>query len=254
MHLLLCGATLCISLVVYICNMSCLKAVFKPSQILLKQRLVPSRNKQHIGIIITLVHLAVYTVLFGLLIFNIFNGIKHNKTMFVNRMMCILIPGLCILAKWLGIRINGRHYLSIFENLNSNIFNTQNKILNRHLQLAERICGLLLRYFAITTGVLFLVSCGLPIALKTQPMVPCPIDIGKYQIIYNLLHLPLTVYFAINSPCLDVLLMSLLAICIAELEILKEQLIGLEDCDSNTRPKEEHTLRECVALHKMIIE
>ncbi|KAK9703328.1 7tm Odorant receptor [Popillia japonica] len=48
--------------------------------------------------------------------------------------------------------------------------------------------------------------------------------------------------------------MSLLAICIAELEILKEQLIGLEDCDSNTRPKEEHTLRECVALHKMIIE
>lgn len=238
--------------------MNCLKIILKPTRILLIQGLVPSGNKKHVRILKTILHCVVYILLFSLLTLNVIKGIRLNKVMFVNRMICLIIPGLNILAKWLGIRINEGHYVSILGNLMSDIFNTRNEILNRHLQSVERISRLLFRYFAITTGALFLAACVLPILLKTQPLVPCPVDIGQYQIFYNILHFPFTLYFAINSPCLDALFMSLLAICITQLTILQEQLIRLEDfdaCNTNTHSKElDYTLRKCVNLHKMIIE
>lgn len=239
-------------------NMHCLEVVAKPTSILLKQGLLPSRHKQKLWILKTTLHCLLYFLVLSLLILNILKGIRLNKPMFVNRMIAFILPGLNLLAKFLGIRKNGKHYLLLVENLKSDIFNIRNKKLNKHIQVVERISGLVLRYFAMIVGVLILVAAVLPILINTEPLIPCPVDIGKYAILYNIFHLPFILYFAINSLCYDILLMSLLGICIAQLKILEERLGNLKDfisIDVNKTLKELEyaSLGECITLHKMII-
>lgn len=238
--------------------MNCLQVVSKPSWILLKLGLLPSKNKQKMWLLKTISHCLLYTFMLSLLILNILKGIRLNKAMFVNRMISLFIPGLNLLAKFLSIRKNDIYYLSALENLKSDIFNIRNKKTNQHIQLAEKISTLLLRYFAITISAIVFAACVLPIAIKTEPLIPCPIYIGKYVIFYNILHFPFIVYFAINTSCFDVLYMTLLGICIAQLTILEERLVSLENIDVGDINKAsrdvEEALRECIALHKMIIE
>lgn len=194
----------------------------------------------------------------SVLILNIIKGIKLNKPMFINRMIWIVIPLINFLAKLIALHKNKKYYLFVIQNLKSDSFNTQDKQLNQHILLIEKISGLMWKYFGLTIGVMYLVSCVLPVVVDIEPLMPCPVNIGKYDTFYRILHLTFTFYYAINSPGCDLLLMSLLGICIAQLSILKERLIGLRGSDTETvnamSVHVEKTLRECIALHKVINE
>ncbi|KAK9686258.1 7tm Odorant receptor [Popillia japonica] len=203
-----------------------------------------------------MLHFIVNSATLSVLVLNIVKGIRLNKPMFINRMIWIVIPLINFLAKLLAIHKNKKYYLLVIKNLKSDIFNIQDKKLRQHILLIERISELMWKYFALTIGVLYLVSCVFPVVMDTEPLMPCPVDIGRYDILYRVLHLAFTFYYAVNSPGCDLLLMSLLGICIAQLSILKERLTGLSNSNNGEEisPPVDKTLSECVALHKMINE
>lgn len=238
--------------------MNCFHVISISRRILLKQGLLPSRNKRKLRILKMMLHCLMYTIALSVLLINIIKGIRQHNPMFVNRMMCIVIPMLNILAKWLAILKNEKYYLSVLVMLKSDIFNTSDNKLSRHILLVEKISRLMSRYFIVTIGALFLVAGVLPIITEIEPLMPCPVDIGQYRILYNILHMPVAFYFAINSIGFDLLLMSLLGICVGELSILEERLVGLEN--SNARnvnvisSNVQKALNECLVLHQMINE
>ncbi|GJQ66207.1 hypothetical protein Trydic_g4265 [Trypoxylus dichotomus] len=56
-------------------------------------------------------------------------------------------------------------------------------------------------------------------------IIPTPFEMGKYDVIYKAMHVVMCVYLGLNSTSFDVLYMTLLGICIAQLYILEEMLM-----------------------------
>lgn len=238
--------------------MYCLDVISKPRWILLKEGVLPSHNNPKLRILKLALHYVVFLVTLSILILNILKGIRLNKPMFINRMLWIIIPLINFVAKLLAVHKNEKHYLSALKSLKSVVFNIREKKLNQHILVIKKISSVISKCFLVIVTVLLLAASVLPIVVNIEPLMPCPIYIGQYDIIYRLLHLLITVYYAISSLGFDFLLMSLLGICIGELNILEKRLIGLDNPQSRNIDIScgniEQALMECIALHKMITE
>ncbi|GJQ66211.1 hypothetical protein Trydic_g4269 [Trypoxylus dichotomus] len=151
-------------------------------------------------------------------------------------MTCILIPMVNYWAKSFTLMVNKRCFQSILLDLGSNTLNAHSEILNEHIQFIYRTSRLLL---SLT--------------------IPAPFETGKYDIIYKIGHFFATGYLAFNTIGFDILFLTLLSLCVAQLNILEERLSnGLDDAedsceDRNRLGLEIHTiLREIVILHETV--
>ncbi|GJQ66210.1 hypothetical protein Trydic_g4268 [Trypoxylus dichotomus] len=114
-------------------------------------------------------------------------------------------------------------------------------------------------YFIVSLTAYILIGSFLPLLVDISLSIPAPFDTGKYDIIYKVAHFFATGYLAFNTLGLDMLFLTLLSICVAQLNILQERLSKvLEDarkeCKSNTKlTLEVHSiLRDIVILHETI--
>ncbi|KAK9730329.1 hypothetical protein QE152_g15295 [Popillia japonica] len=87
-------------------------------------------------------------------------------------------------------------------------------------------------------------------------MVPASFDTGRLDIVYKTAHLFTAVYLGFNSTALDIMYIVLMALCAAQLNILKERLSSiLKNNRVDAKDMDEvidGMLRNCVILHEAI--
>ncbi|GJQ66199.1 hypothetical protein Trydic_g4258 [Trypoxylus dichotomus] len=176
-------------------------------------------------------------------------------------MVCIVfIPTLIFVAKISTLFINKENYLWLLETLRGDVFNTHSESLNEHVQLVKQVGKVLLTYLAITMTVFLSIVSLLPLFINMDLLIPLPYRFDKFESYYKLCHLFITGYLCINSACLDLLFLSMLGLCMAELNILEERLSNilpdtLGKYESETFNLEflvEEYLVECIVLHDTI--
>ncbi|GJQ66728.1 hypothetical protein Trydic_g15859 [Trypoxylus dichotomus] len=187
---------------------------------------------------------------------NIINAIKDGDQVFLNQMICIIIPEINLVAKGLAIIVHRRRFLSLLDDLNSDPFNGHSDKLNIHIQLVHKFGGIMLRIFRTSIVVFLIIASVLPIVTNQHILIPSPIELGRFSILYEIVHLMFSTYMGINSICFDVLYVCIIAVCIAQLDILRDRLIHVyEDSIDTIQGKYRTTdelLVECVILHEMI--
>lgn len=234
-------------------KLSCIEAVSTTTSILLAEGLLPSANRHRFYPSKLIFHLIANALVVGVLITNILNGIRAGNATFINQMTCVLIPVVNLDAKSFTIFKNKNCFVSIMEDLKSDIFNTHSDKLNVHIQLVNKVSRLMSRYFMITMGVFVIFSCILPMMTNIRLLIPSPIDLGQLHILYEIMHFCCTTYLGINSTCFDVLYVSILGICIAQLNILETRLSNIYEESNKADINELDTiLSECIKLHDLI--
>lgn len=244
-------------------KINCIEPLVKVNRILSKEGLLPNgtgRKQIHI------VQLTLHTLLAGTaLLFMIINGINAIKTgngRALIHSVCTIMPGANLVVKLVVVLVKKETLLSLLGYLKSDVFNSHSDELNGYVRVVHGISELIWKYYIVViAGYVFVVG-ALPILLDTKTMqIPPPFDMGRYEILYKFLHVVICIYFGINSICLDVLFMSLIGLCIAQLYILEKRLIYvLEEVDrmcENRDPKEmslceERILKFCIILHESL--
>lgn len=152
--------------------------------------------------------------------------------------------------------------MSLLDYLRSDVFNSHSEELNVYVRFVYRISELMWKYYAVVIAAYLSVATIAPLAIDMKTMtIPPPFDMGKYGIVYKILHAILCTYLGLNSLCFDVLFMSLLGLCIAQLYILEKRLIHVfeeakETCENRDTKEmslcEEKTLKFCIVLHESL--
>ncbi|GJQ66212.1 hypothetical protein Trydic_g4270 [Trypoxylus dichotomus] len=192
--------------------------------------------------------------------FNIINEIRtKNFIKLLNWLTSLLIPAANYTAKGYTLIVNKKCFYEIVNDIENETFNSHSEKLNRHIQLICNISQILLRYFAFALGIYLAVRSFLPIVVDVGMIIPPPFDMGEYDILYRIFHFFATVNICVNTAGFDVLFLTLMAVCVAQLHILEDRLRRLyEDaleCSGSTgniNEIVETTLRECVILHNTI--
>lgn len=239
-------------------KVNCFYVISKATWIHLKQGLILSEELRIVEIFRSILHYIIHIFMLSILVLNINNGIKSQNVSLVNRMVCLLIPVSNLIAKALTLQKNRKCFLRLLEDLQSDAFNTHSEKSNTHIQFVDKIRALMLKYFMITIGVFLLVGSVLPVIINIDLLIPNPIRDGRYEVIYRILHFIGTTYFGFNSGCFDVLYVSLIAMCIAQLKILEEELVNIVGNSSEREFIElgngnlKERLKQCVVLHVTI--
>ncbi|KAK9730331.1 hypothetical protein QE152_g15297 [Popillia japonica] len=118
---------------------------------------------------------------------------------------------------------------------------------------------MLLVYFTMALTAYMIIGSFLPMFVNISLIIPAPFNFGDYDIIYQFAHFFATGYMAFNTLGLDMLYLTLLSLCVAQLNILGGRLTTvLEDAMQNCNNKEaivletSNILREIVILHDRI--
>lgn len=201
-----------------------------------------------------------------IIVLNIKNSLEINNVKLTNWMVCLLLPMENYVAKRLTLLVNKKCLISLLDILNSEVFNNHSEKQNRHIQMLNKISRLIFRYFAFTMTVSLTVFCLLPFIVDIKMMIPPPFETKQFEVVYKLLHFLSAFYLAVNTTGLDMFYMTLLGLGNAQLKILEERLLNLlEDSKQIQRLTEvvacdhidsitERILKDCIILHKMIIE
>lgn len=241
-------------------RISCVKTLENPKWILSKLGLWINSDSTAWERYKFVIGLCFNIALISLVCQNIINSINLKEIKLLNRMTCMLIEGLTYLAKLSTIILNKKCFESILADLDSEEFNTHNQTLNEHIQFIYKISKLLFGYFIITILTYLVFGTFLPMVVNVSPMVPAPFDTGKYDIVYRFILIILCNYMAFSSIGLDTLYLTLLSLCVAQLNILDGQLLeAVNDVAVKVKSKEvmrqkcHAALRETVRLHEGII-
>lgn len=238
-------------------RMSCINALSRTSWILLIEGLLPTEVLKRRQVLKLILHSLWAAFILNLMFHNIVNGIKANNFMLINRMVYVLMPVMTSFAKSVAVLTNKKCFISLLKDLRSNIFNRHSEKQNEHIQFVDKISKIMLRYFTITMGLFLSVACLLPIITNVRILIPSPYNLGRYEILYKILHFFVILYMGLNAACFDLLYLSLMGLCIAQLNILQENLtyplksaytLDSKIIDGNV----EECLRHCVILHEMI--
>lgn len=242
-------------------NARCDDVLSKSRRVLLKTGLWPTSKRTKYAIPKLIFNFIFHSTILTMIVCNIVDAKRRNDNTKLNWMMCVLCPVLTYIAKVTTISTNKIGFYSILDDLKSRTFNAHNGKLNEHIRQIDKISKLLLGY--LTTTVLAFSAAGsiLPIILQTEVMIfPAPMNLGKYSILYKIIHLFMTTYVSFNTVGLDVLYMSLLGLCRAQLDILEDRLSYiLEDVTNNRNDIEinvmmRYVVRECSILHDAVNE
>lgn len=191
--------------------------------------------------------------------YNTVIAIKTGDIDLINLMICVLIPAANYTAKGYTIIMNKRCLEDILADLESDAFNTHSLQLNKYLQLIHNTTKTFLKYFILTLTLYMSVRSILPMIVNVEMIVPAPVDMGNFDILYKIAHLFATASASFNTVAFDVLYLSLMSLCIAQLNILQEKLKGIFETVEESRRETENISRlvlrivkECVILHETI--
>lgn len=242
-------------------KISCVEAISKISDSLLLHGLLPTKKIKRYQLLKVILQIVFYFVVLNLIIKNIVNALRKSDMILLNRMVCaMLIPVSMLLAKVIAVFKNKHYFFIILEYLDSNIFNDHNEELNRNIQKIAYIARLILRYYTIVGAAYLSLSTFLPMVMDISLLLPMPYNIGKFNVYYKYIHLLVMVYLTFQSLYFDMLYLSLLGLCVAQVHILQ---MKLRDIFENSKEKAtlyavelnvitEEILKECVILHKLL--
>lgn len=194
-------------------------------------------------------------------IHNIINAIRSKNIPLFNWMTCILPVFLNWNMKIITLFKNRNVLFSILDDLRSTTFNVHSQELNKHIQRIDRISKLLAKYFEAAVVVFILIFCLMPFVTDIKLALPPSFNLGKYDVLYKMGHLFVTIYLGTSSVAYDILYMSFMTLCVAQLNILQDRLTNIyEDAKDRHRndvlkPVESllgEILQECVILHETI--
>ncbi|KAI4468382.1 chitinase [Holotrichia oblita] len=119
---------------------------------------------------------------------------------------------------------------------------------------------MLLKILAGVVAIYISVTGILPFIANTTMMIPPPIDVGKFSLLYKIVHILMVLYLGSNSICYDLLFMTLLGLCIAQQNILEQKLLHVYEEALKISIKDGHStvyiekqiLKHCVILHQTI--
>lgn len=164
-------------------------------------------------------------------------------------------------AKSWTLLSNKQCFFSILMDLESGIFNKHSEKLNEHIKFIYRVSRIIYRYFVLALFAYLLVGSFLPIIINIGLIIPSPFEDGPFDIYYRMYHFFATAYMAFNTVGFDVLYLTLISLCVAQLDILKERLSNVfqevklsYDEDGVGKKTPQQILKECVMLHQLINE
>lgn len=244
---------------------SCTAPLQKPRWLLEKSGLWPMECVTTYTIFKYFLNFFFDAIVLAIVLHNIVNAIDTQNINLLNWMTCVLLPLLNYYAKAVTLFVNRHQLRSILNDLACDTFNKHSEKLNRHVQSIYKISNLMIRYFAFVLTTFISIFGVLPILTNIRPIIPASFDAGKFTILYNIAHLFAVVFMGSISTAFDVLYMSFMALCSAQLDILKERLNNiLEDAKEffedvvykkqfyNIQNLTQHMLRDCVILHETI--
>lgn len=242
-------------------RINCGRTIEKPKFILSTSGVWPTAKTTIPTIFSIVFNLCFETMVLTIVTFNILDAIKYKQINLLNKMICIAIAVINYIAKTGTLTINKKCFLSIIEDLESDVFNGHSRKLNNHIHNIYNNCNLVFRYFAVVLVMYSLIGSILPMIVDIPLTIPVSFYRGKYQFQYKIFHFFFTALLSYNTIGLDILCLTLISVSIAQMDILQERLINvLEDCKETCGNKYflnlevERNLRECVILHKKIIE
>lgn len=247
----------------------CTDPIVKNLNILGKEGLLPSNNFKLTQILKITFHVIFFSLATAINVANIVNAIENGSDMELNRATCVLIPLTQLIFKGVTILINKEYFFLLLDDLKSDAFNSHSIKLNVHIEFVYKVSDLLQKYYTVAIGSFIFVVAILPFVSNMRLMMPAPFDMGKYMFFYKIIHFFMTVYLATNSISLDVMYMSLIALGIAQLNILHEKLVNvfkdsrtlsenkyvgedLEESDSKFAVTEQEILKQCIVHHEKI--
>lgn len=190
---------------------------------------------------------------------NIVNAAKLKDYGYLNRMTCLLAEDITYTAKWFTLMVNRKYFEAILLDIDSQAFNTHNETLNAHIEYICRTSRILLGYLVIVIAIYLTVGSILPIFLNISLVIPSPFESDVYDSVYMFAHLYMCCYLAIGVMGLDLLYLTLLSMCLAQLNILNGRLVKIAESIRATNELKMVTIvqnytivREIVRLHDAI--
>lgn len=190
---------------------------------------------------------------------NIVNAIKSKNIKLLNRMICMLISITNYIGKSSTLMVNKKCFESILLDLGSHIFNAHSEVLHEHIQFIYRRSRLFLRYFVMALTAYVTVGSFLPMVLNIGLMIPAPFDTGRFDFLYKIAHFFSTGYICFNTVGFDLLYLTLLSLCVAQLNILEARLQNvLEDATESYSSQKQidlvvkDILQDIIILHEKI--
>lgn len=240
---------------------SCLDVIDSPRWILTKNGLYPIKIITKSVILKLIINFILHISTYGIVIHNVFIALRTRNTTLLNWVTCVLLPMTNYYAKIATLIFRRTIFFSILDDLKSKEFNPRNKKLNENIQRVNTISKMLIRYFALSIGSCVIIFSFLPIVMNSLMMIPASFNTGRYDLLYKILHCIFTSYMSYTCFGVDILYMTLLGLCSAELDILHEKLLNtLNDsrniCNeyeaANIVIVEHIVLKECVFMHNKI--
>ncbi|GJQ66202.1 hypothetical protein Trydic_g4261 [Trypoxylus dichotomus] len=243
-------------------QMNCIEPVLKVTNILKRGGLYPNSTVTKAQLVQLIFHSCYYLLIVISLLMNVMKAVKARNEAELNRMICVVVPMVNLMAKIVTILLNEKYVLSIVEDLTSNTFNRHTEKLNDYIKSVYRISELMWKYYTLVIAAFLLITAVLPIMTNIETiMIPPPFDFGKYDVIYKIIHLITGIYLGVSSICYDSLFMMLMAICVAQLYILSDRLINIfqdaklswkNEINETVDNREMQIIKECIILHETI--
>lgn len=242
-------------------KINCIEPLRKTTRVLSKEGLLTETVIDELPVVRILLHVIFCVYTLTLLVCGLVQAVKTNNRIVLNRLICVFLSAITVFAKEFALLRNRKTFMSLMDDLNSDNFNRHSEQQNRHIQFIYRISQLTLRYYILVASAFLLVSCCLPFILDVEMLIPPPFEVKKFEFLYKLGQVVLIVYLEVNSVSCDVLYMSIMGLCIAQLNILEERLTNIfEDSIEINGTKlvdemsldAEKLLNECVILHEML--
>lgn len=242
-------------------KMNCIEPLMRVSNVLLREGLYPKEKLENLQLVKIILHFGFYALILSCVVMNGVDAVKTGNAMALNHATCIFFPTFNLAVKAMVVLRKRKYFLSLMEDLRSDVFNSHSEKLNEYVKFVHRTTELILRYYTIVMSAYVSITSVLPFVTNAKMMIPPPFDMKQYVVIYNILHVFIGAYLALNAASFDVLFMSLLGSCIAQLYILEQRLINMfeesrEKCkDQNSMPlasKEAIIVKECILLYLRI--
>lgn len=236
----------------------CTEPLELPKWILLTSGLWPVLNVTFAGIVKLLFNFMFDLSIFAIVISNIIRAIRAQDMKLLNKSTCILVPMTNYTAKTLTLFWNRESFYSILAITESELFNKHSEKLNKHIQFIYRISKILVRYFVFAMAAYISVGSFLPIITNIGLIIPSPFQGRKLDVSYRIYHFFATMYLAFNTVGFDILYLTCMSLCGAQLDILKERLENVSqvtysyEMNTNAKWRAQYILKECAILHEMI--
>lgn len=179
-------------------KINCIDTLSPVTWYLTREGLFPAKRYTYLHLIKLLINLLFYSLIVNILTLNLIKAISTKNVVLFNKVTTIFLPILNILAKALAILVNRASFLSILEDLKSATFNNHSESNNNYIQIVDRLSKMMLKVFIVSSVIYIFMTSILPVVTNLTLMIPPPIYMGKYSLLYKFVHLLMAIYLGCN--------------------------------------------------------